>query len=163
MPKLPSQGRWGCRGSVGCIGNTQLGYEHVGTVAQRRKAPSLALGKAAGCFPPVSHYKVILRQADPVPQLWGGQGVLGALLLPTPTEAEQGSKGAVCAALHKQHPGVQHRGHPVPGGVTRVSCHLAFGNHHFSQVQRGSAEDLSLVSFNMEEGNTCPRAAWLFL
>lgn len=89
MPKLPSQGRWGCRGSVGRIGNTQLGYEHVGTVAQRRKGPSLALGKAAGCFPPVSHYKVILRQADPVPQLWGGQGVLGALLLPTPTEAEQ--------------------------------------------------------------------------
>lgn len=87
-----------------------------------------------------------------MPQLWGGQGVLGALLSPTPTEAEQGSKGAVRAALHKQHPGVQHRGHPVPGGVTQVRCHLAFGNYRFSQVQRGSAEDLSLVSFHMEEG-----------
>lgn len=54
---LPKAGR--VQGSAGCTGNAQLGYEHLGTVAQGRKAPGLALGKAAGGFPPVSCCKVI--------------------------------------------------------------------------------------------------------
>lgn len=77
--------------------------------------------------------------------------MLGALLLPTPAEAEQSraARGNLCCIAATQCP--------------VVKCRLAFGNHRFSQVQRSSAEDSSLFSFNMKEGNTCLCAVWLFL
>lgn len=93
-----------------------------------------------------------LRQALPMPQLWGELGCLGPCCCPPlRRQSRAGQRGAVCVALHKQHPGVQCCGHPVPGGVTQVRCHLAFGNRCFSQVQRGSAEDSSLFPFNVKE------------
>lgn len=89
-------------------------------------------------------------------QARGAQGVLGAHHYP-PLGGRAGWRGAACAVCT----GAASRP-PGPRGVLQGTCRLAFGSRRFPQVQRGSAEDLSLFSFNMKEGHARRCAARRF-